>query len=445
MVEPGGGGQSERDRSLRAPPAEHDRHLREPLAAVDVALRRDETADRTAERNRSGVVDAVRALAALMVLVAHASFIVNNGSPGPVGTALRQMLGAGVLIFFSLSGYLIAGPFLRALVDGRPLPRISSYFVRRAARIYPAYWIAFAAVLVLLWPAGGVRPYQLPVHLLLLQSSWPSGGEPTRIFFVAWTLGVEAAFYAFIPLAALVLRALHPTRWRPGRLAAVVLGGAAASAVWSYFAATQLGGDRSRLALFSEIGLQTWFYFFCPGMVIALAATAAGAGWSRFKRVMAMPWLTLPATAALWGVAYAMERSSSAFLVNNYQVVFVIASGLFLGTIVVAGPWLSPIVRVLAPIGLISYGIYLWHDIVVEVIWKHSSIGFRGGPAAWLADCVLVAAITLPIAALSWFAVERPSMRRAAAWARRRASARQSPAGAAVSDPPPSPANVGSP
>jgi peptidoglycan/LPS O-acetylase OafA/YrhL len=136
--------EGEGDQGQRAPA------LREPLAPVDIALRRDETVDRTAERNRSAVVDSVRALAALMVLVAHSSFIANNGTPGAVGLALRQMLGAGVLIFFSLSGYLIAGPFLRALVDGRPLPSISTYLVRRATRIYPAYWIAFAAVLILL-------------------------------------------------------------------------------------------------------------------------------------------------------------------------------------------------------------------------------------------------------------------------------------------------------
>jgi peptidoglycan/LPS O-acetylase OafA/YrhL len=423
MVEGGGGGQSERDPRLR-----------EPLAPVDVALSRDETVDRTRERNRSGVVDAVRAVAALMVLFAHASFIANNGYPGQAGLALRQMLGSGVLIFFSLSGYLIAGPFLRALVDGRPLPRIGSYFVRRAARIYPAYWIAFAAVLVFLWPSGGVRAYQFPVHLLLLQSSWPVNGEPTSIFFVAWTLGVEAAFYALVPLAALVLRAMHPGPWRTGRLAAVVLAGAVASAAWSYIAETQLSGDHSRLVLLTEIGLQVWLYFFCPGMIIALAATAGAhsAAWRAFRRLLAMPWLTLPVAAALWGAAYAMERSTSVLLVNNYQVVFVLAAGLFLGTVVSAGPWIKPFARVLAPVGLISYGIYLWHDIVVQVIWHHSSIGFKGGPAAWIADCVLVLAITLPIAALSWFTVERPVMRRAAAWARRRGPAAAAAAAAAA-------------
>jgi peptidoglycan/LPS O-acetylase OafA/YrhL len=405
--------------------------MREPMDATDVALRRDEVGDRTRERNRSAVIDAVRALAALMVLLAHASFIANDGHASDLGTALRQMLGAGVLIFFSLSGYLIAGPFLRALVSGEELPRVGPYLVRRAARIYPAYWVAFAAVLILLWPAGGVRAYQFPVHLLLLQSSWPVAGEPTSIYFIAWTLSVEVAFYVFVPLAALALRALHPKPWPPGRLAAVVVGAGAASVAWTYFGNVGLASDASRPALVARIGLQMWLFAFCPGMVVALAALAPGRSraWNWFRRLMATPVITLPLTVALWGAAYAMETSTSAWVSSSDQVAFVLASGLLLGTVVVAGPWLRPVVRVLAPVGLVSYGIYLWHFIVIEVVWHQTSIGLRGQGWAWLGDCLLVMAITLPIATLSWFAVERPLMRRAAAWARRqRASAAAAPA-----------------
>jgi peptidoglycan/LPS O-acetylase OafA/YrhL len=409
--------------------------MREPLKATEVALRRRETGDRTEERNRSGVVDAVRAVAALMVLTAHSSFIANNGTAGPIGTALRQMLGAGVLVFFSLSGYLIAGPFLRALVEGRPLPAIRTYLVRRAARIYPGYWVAFGAVLLLLWPAGGVKPYQFPVHLLLLQSSWPVAGEPTSIFFVGWTLGVEAAFYVFVPVAALVLRALHPGPWRAGRLCAVVIGGACASVVCAYVSSVTLGSDVSVPALLVRVGLQNWIYAFAPGMVIALAAIAAeqNRGWSWFESLMAKPVVTLPVVALLWGAGYATERSTSTFLSANYQAVFVLASGLFLGTVVVAGKWIRPFVRILAPVGLISYGIYLWHDIVVQLIQQHTSVGFRGGGIAWFGDCLIVAAITAPLAIVSWFVVERPVMRRAAEWGRRR---RREPAAVAGAPPP---------
>lgn len=391
----------------------------EPVLADEVALARDDAADRTRERNRSSIIDALRALAALMVLAAHAGFIANGGNPGPVGTALRQMLGAGVLLFFSLSGYLIAGPYLRALVQGRPLPSARAYLVRRAARIYPAYWLALAAALVALWPAGGVAAYQWPVHLLLLQSSWPVAGEPTSLFFVAWTLGVEAAFYAFVPVAAWALRKLHPAPWSPNRLAGLVLAAGVASASWVYVDQLALGGDRSTLALLGRIGLQSWLYAFCPGMIVALAALAGPGNWRGFHAAMGRPAVVLAAAGVLWGLAYVMERAAAPVLAINYQVPFVLASGLVLGTLVVAGPWVRPLARALAPVGLISYGIYLWHDTIVNLLWQHTSIGFRGGADAWAADIVLVMAITLPLAAGSWFAVERPAMRRAAAWVRR--------------------------
>src|SRR5439155_18197128 len=125
-------------------------------------------------------------------------------------------------------------PFIRALVEGTPLPRTGPYLLRRATRIYPAYWLAFGAVLLLLWPQGGVRPYQYPVHLLLLQSSWPHAGEPTAIFFVSWTLGIEIAFYVFVPIAAALAHALHPRPWPVGRLALVVLALGLASLAWTY-------------------------------------------------------------------------------------------------------------------------------------------------------------------------------------------------------------------
>src|SRR5947209_13516877 len=70
--------------------------LREPMNPTDVALRRDEAADRTKERNRSGVVDALRATAAMMVLVDHTGLIAAGPTPGTVATAVRHTLAAGV-------------------------------------------------------------------------------------------------------------------------------------------------------------------------------------------------------------------------------------------------------------------------------------------------------------------------------------------------------------
>jgi peptidoglycan/LPS O-acetylase OafA/YrhL len=124
------------------------------------------------DHRRSANLDVVRAVAALMVVVAHA---VAFSVPGP-GANLPlwardavAFLSNGIWLFFVLSGYLISGPFIRALAAGRSQPLAGSYAVRRAARILPAYWAALVVVLALATAQDVQHWWQLVVHGLLLQ------------------------------------------------------------------------------------------------------------------------------------------------------------------------------------------------------------------------------------------------------------------------------------
>jgi peptidoglycan/LPS O-acetylase OafA/YrhL len=393
--------------------------LREPMSPVDVALRRDEAGDRTSERNRSGILDALRAIAALMVLVDHTHWLSLGPNPGPLAAAISKMLAGGIYLFFAVSGYLIAGPFLRALVTGDPLPRPAPYLLRRAARIYPAYWLALAVALVIP-PAPHISAYQAPVHLLLLQSAWPHLGEAEALYPVAWTLGIEIVFYLLVPLAAGFLRFLHAGPWRPGRLAGVVVASGVAMVAWTYFVERHYGGSTGTWPLLARNAFLTSVAAFCPGMVVALAALGAqeSQGWRCFRWLMARPWLCFSLAAVLWGTAYVMFHAGTPGLVITSPSLYYLACGLILGCCVVAGPWITWPVRVLAPIGLVSYGIYLWHATVIKFLFNETSL-VHGIAFGWLLDSLLVLAITLPIAAASWFGVERPLMRRAARWAKR--------------------------
>jgi peptidoglycan/LPS O-acetylase OafA/YrhL len=148
----------------------------------------------TAGHRRSRELDAVRAVAALMVLAGHA-YAVSGSAPSRTLLEPKAMLvnngGAGIWLFFALSGYLIAAPFLRALRDGTKLPSFGGYLLRRGARILPAYWVAFAALAVLV-PVT-MTWWQPLLHGVLLQNLVP--GEAQALFFVAWTLGIEVLFY----------------------------------------------------------------------------------------------------------------------------------------------------------------------------------------------------------------------------------------------------------
>lgn len=110
--------------------------------------------------------DPLRGLAALGVVFYHAGAIAlqstGHGGPtvdwprafGVLGEPLSS--GAnGVRVFFVLSGYLIARPFLHAYVDGRRGPGIPTYLVKRATRLLPALWVTILVVVALTGAGGG--------------------------------------------------------------------------------------------------------------------------------------------------------------------------------------------------------------------------------------------------------------------------------------------------
>lgn len=77
-------------------------------------------------------------------------------------------------------------------------------------RILPAYWVALAAILLLATGSALRHWWQVPVHALLIHGLVPD--ELKNFCLVAWSLGVEAIFYALVPLGAWVV--LRLTRGR---------------------------------------------------------------------------------------------------------------------------------------------------------------------------------------------------------------------------------------
>jgi hypothetical protein len=138
--------------------------------------------------SRNGGLDAVRLGAAALVFVSHAA-LASGVSPS---AAIINSGVVGVAIFFVLSGYLI--PTVWA---GRP---DRTYWLRRAARIFPAYWFALIGLGLLLGVSIGIPE---------LTMTQPIDGTQFETFLgVAWTLRVELVFYALVPLIARL-----PTWW----------------------------------------------------------------------------------------------------------------------------------------------------------------------------------------------------------------------------------------
>jgi len=359
---------------------------------------------------RLGALDGLRGLAALGIVVLHVWMFdhgdVHGGfDPRSAQDMAINELRLGVVLFFVLSGFLLYRPFLAAAHGERPFPAPRAYARRRAARLLPAYWFALAGSFVLLgWLDHPLRATagELPVFVLFGQNYLAETAK--HLDPPMWSLAVEVSFYAALPLVGyLALRA------GPRRSTQLALCGGLALAGLAY---TALSVTRA-WPWTATATLPIHLTEFAAGMAIAvllhrralsrrtgLALLAAGAA--------------LVAGDALWH-----ELAGSAGTAQRVLRDLPAAIGFALVVAAVAGAPLRSRALVAAPVralGTISYALYLWHYLAIMYLRAR---------AAWPADMAealaLTLTLTLPVAALSWFAIERPALR----WARRREHARR--------------------
>lgn len=187
------------------------------------------------------LIQALRGLAALMVVAHHSSILVlqrlNLGYNWVNG-------GSGVDLFFVISGFVMT--ISSRPLRGAPHPA-RTFLARRLERIVPMYWIVTLAKVatLLVWPNSGrddIGSWQHVVSSLLFVPSLSLHVLQEPVLLVGWSLNFEMAFYLLFALA-LVLR--KPPLWLVGAplaLAAVIdlLGGPASQPWVAYYRRSML-------------------------------------------------------------------------------------------------------------------------------------------------------------------------------------------------------------
>lgn len=376
-------------------------------------------ANKSVER-RFPALTGLRGFAALWVLTYHAWFLAGPKAlsltvPFLGTTYLHPLISigwAGVQIFFVLSAFLLSLPIANAtyetnLHDANP----RRFFAKRLVRVFPAY---YAQIVILLGIAALMDQPTLPeglqwVHILTMNFMPEPFGDPSlnSINGVWWTLPVELSFYLILP--ALGPLALGKRRWTIFLWLMIIM------LIWRYCVIAFAQDDRNISWLwFSQlpgsldsfaIGIMCAYLFVnyqnsaAPLRNLVLKNAVPMISGAAFMIITLIYWMDANYLAYRTNhlISYAWTPLFSACI-----AVFVFFAAAEQRTVnVLFGN------RAMFHLGIVSYGVYLWHLPVAK--W-FGSMSFALQDDTYLFPHYLVIMIVgaTSLAAISWMLIEKP-------------------------------------
>jgi len=358
-------------------------------------------------------VDGIRLVAIGLVLVQHIFERVIRRSnaiyPDIEGGVWERALGTGttgVLIFFTLSGYILARILVGRLSSGRPLD-LASYFMRRITRLEPPYFLVMTGMYLFLSFTGMHREHAVSFNrgAETLTGAWlvsmfyaycPTFGTMPKLNPPAWSLEIEVQFYLLAPLVAFLLVRCRERVRLPGMIACML--------VWAVTIAPLATDPHLKYTLLG------FFPFFFGGFaVFEIQRLLGGAHTSLRKNLRPVcDILAIFSIAGLLTIDHWAPASARLWLKPVGTLLFV------------AGCLFGGFVRRLLSIPVISlaggmcYSIYLVHLPVIELGADFTVRIGRGYPfLVFLAiQFVLLCSVVMVFSWVFFRLIERPCMNR---------------------------------
>jgi exopolysaccharide production protein ExoZ len=318
-------------------------------------------------RNQS--LDLLRGIAILLVVLSHCA----NHAPSVVpGLAkIAQDYGPlGVQLFFMVSGYTM----MLTYGDRTDLAAAGSFYLRRAFRIVPLFWIAIAFYLTIangegsrFWAPDGVSLADIILTICFLHLSSPTAFN--SVVPGGWSVAIEMQFYLLFPF---VIRLFRQPNGPTICYALIALTSAAAGALADLYLVPRLAASLPPGQGYLAVA---FYYCWFPRQLICF-----GLGLLLYDVIERgnRPWL-----GALLLVGSCLTSSWGLQVTLLFAVFYVLLASNLTNS-------------VMGLLGRHSYAIYLVHSAVLGVVetWL---------PVDLVPRAMLVAAVSL---ALSYFLIE---------------------------------------
>jgi peptidoglycan/LPS O-acetylase OafA/YrhL len=331
-------------------------------------------------------IDALRAISALLVVFYHV------GLPFPAGF--------GVLTFFVLSGFLITWLLLKEEARTGTIS-LRDFYVRRALRIFPAFYCYWILVTVTRTLLGRDIPWTQAWASFFYVGNYYQGlnGYPSSNYSHTWSLAIEEQFYILFP--PLFVRLGR----RPNARVAFVVAGIVF--VWALRLLAGLGLGVPEAYLYTAFEMRADHLL--VGCLLALVLHRG--------RPLAL-WRALedrPGYGLLLAVLLIVSNVLQVTRGPEYRdtiggILDPLCIALLIPTLLAAGKrpsvrWLDS--SVLAYLGAISYSIYLYQQLVISPVSRL----LRGAGTPEIAIALLVPLAVIAAATASYRFVEQPFLR----------------------------------
>lgn len=358
----------------------------------------------TSGRKIISEIDGLRFVAVLLVVLSHISIYLLQYSQGNSDAILTEPVaieferfGAGISIFFVISGFILAVPFAEQYIFNQQPVNIKRYYLRRLTRLEPPYIIVLCALFV--------------VTIFFFQTEFSDALQHffASLFYVhniiydrrstinpvAWTLEIEVQFYLLMPLLAKIFSLKNHTLRR------VILIVAVFASSWLY------GHNQSIFQQYHlDISLFTYLHVFLTGILLAdiyvVNKELIKAGKNYFFDVFGMI-----ALIAIIQYTDFRDLMISTIVLLSYFVLFV---ALFRGKILNRFFTATPVII----IGGMCYSIYLLHYAIIYLFMNYVTGRFITNDyhTDLLIQCIILLPIVLIISSIFFAFFERPFMNR---------------------------------